>query len=785
MIIKKTGFIWTVLVSVMAPAAQADFGISRPMPSLATSQITRTVSDNIAKNLFDNLIIPQLKIRNSSGQIKHMRLSSDKRFLSLVLEDGSARVWDLELGVQRPMVKLSSGKVRSVVMDAKQQILFSAGNKLLEGHNVLTANEKYRLPIQQEEVKSLELSTDAGILLVNAENNLTLWNLKDKTRLWRKSINEGGIITAKLVPGKQYAVLHKRQASLFSTKDTLEIVSLKTGETIQTLSNDDKQLVSFGLNGPGLEVAYRDGQLVLWDIKTGKQLSSKNVGFDITALDGLSDGVYAFVNNDGQVVITNQQGQQLVTIQKEDVDIKSVALLQNGKRVITAMDNGQVLVWDTSSGKELAQLISTKQGWTVLDSVGRFDSSEKGMVNVSWEAADQDIPLDSFSGKYYEPGLLMTVLTGGEYINKDPNAVQQGITLPPKLDVVVRDVKTMGDKVELTVDVFGQGGGIGKVNFYHNAKAVVLNKILQDDKQFVEQERQRRTMRLVVDPVSGENTIKVVAANKMGIEGAGAEAQFKVEKAAPPSLLRVVTIGVNQYQDQRLNLDYSVADAETISRLMSTTDLVSFEQTAKYNLYNANATKLSILSTLREVSQGAQEDVMAIYFAGHGLSVKGEWYFLPHETTLQPDMNYFTTVGISATELSEIFMDSSIQHIFLMVDACYSGESVSSFRRLQNSQRHFSRDISRSVGITVLTATRRDQEAAELSDLGHGLFTYVVTKGMQGDADWWPKNNQVSAHELATFSTKTIPEFSKKYLQAAQEPTAFTMGKDFPLFNAK
>jgi uncharacterized caspase-like protein len=89
------------------------------------------------------------------------------------------------------------------------------------------------------------------------------------------------------------------------------------------------------------------------------------------------------------------------------------------------------------------------------------------------------------------------------------------------------------------------------------------------------------------------------------------------------------------------------------------------------------------------------------------------------------------------------------------------------------------------VGVVVLAATRKDQEAAELGDLGHGLFTYVVSEGLAGKADLKPKNQKVSAHEVADFSTATIPDFSKKYLGASQEPTKFTMGSDFTLLRSQ
>ena len=120
-----------------------------------------------------------------------------------------------------------------------------------------------------------------------------------------------------------------------------------------------------------------------------------------------------------------------------------------------------------------------------------------------------------------------------------------------------------------------------------------------------------------------------------------------------------------------------------------------------------------------------------------------------------------------------------------MVDACYSGAGLKEFRKLQDTQRHFSRKLSKSVGVVVLAATRQDQEAVELSDLGHGLFTYVVSEGLIGKADLKPKNFEVSAHEISDFSTETIPAFSKKYIGASQEPTSFTMGSDFVLLPNK
>jgi len=767
--------------------AHADMGMS----GMITNQITRTVNDAIAKNLFDNLIIPQLKVKNSSGHIIEMQLSANQRFLSLVLEDGTARVWDLDVGVQRPMIKAKNGAIKAIAATAQQNTLYVANGSSVDSYDFLSATLVSSLSINIPQIHGMVSTPDNSLLIINHGNNeLTAWGIQSKRQQWTSQVSEGDTQQMRIAPNKQNFAILVRTPTLFSSSDQLEIRDLSTGAISKVLNNDGEKIIAFEFLQTGvLESTYANGDIISWNISTGNQLSSTNTGHSVLATSKTANRVTAYVIDNDNISIVNPQGKPISRISKKDIGTQSLKLLANGNKLLTANSDGKAVLWDTKTGSKVLQIISTKQGWSIVDSLGRFDSSEKGMPNISWEAEDKEIPIDSFSKKYYEPGLLATALKNEAYLNKDPAAIEKGIALPPELEVVVKNIKTTRHYTELTVEVTGQGGGIDSVDLYHNSKVVAGKRAILDDKVFEKDGREHRSMRMKVTPTTGKNSIKVIASNKMGIEGQSKVLQFNIKKAvkkvAIKPILKVITIGVNQYRDSQLNLDYSVPDAQSISKLLNNNDISQFRKVEKRQLYNSSATKLSILSELNNLSNGAANDVLAIYFAGHGISVDGEWYFLPHETQLQPDMSYFTRVGISASELSSIFVDSKIQQILLMVDACYSGASVDSFRRLQNSQRHFSRDMSKSVGITVITATRKDQEAAELSELGHGLFTYVLSKGMTGQADWWPKNNEVSAHELAKFSTDTIPLFSKKYLGAAQEPTAFTMGKDFALISIK
>ena len=753
---------------------------SPDMTGMVTNQVSKTVSDNVAREAFANMIIPELKVRNSSGVIKQMQLSSDKHFLSLLLEDGTTRVWDLDLGIQRPTI--AANQTKRITIDAKREVVFTSSDAGIESYEVLSGQRLATLPLPAKTVTDLIVSEDGSALLISGNQVLSLWDIRANKLKWQQSDFNGSVGNITLSGKNRYVAV---VSHIDSGADVLEIRDFGTGKKVQSLPYKGERIVFLQFSSDSaLKVGYGNGEIVTWNLQTGAPAASKKLAAPIVAMD-TAENVYAYVLENGSLQVTDPQGNKLTTITKENNAIKAVGLLEKGKKLITAMENGQIFLWNVADGKELLQLISTKQGWTVVDSVGRFDSSEQGMPNVSWQAGEQEIPFDNIATEYYEPGLLASALNDDNYLVSKPTAIQRGITLPPNLEVSVNNSGKADEEVELTVDIYDQGGGIEAVNLYHNEKAINVTRAIVSDKTVQEKDKIRRTITMKIKPTEGKNQIKAVASNKIGIENQSNEATFTANVSSKPPMLRVAAIGINQYSDKRLDLDYSVADAQSIESLLTQTGFARFAHSQKKQLYNRNANKVAILSELKELSQGQQEDVLAIYFAGHGISVNGEWYFLPYETTLRSDLSYFASVGISASEISEIFKDSTIQHILLMIDSCYSGASLDSFKNLQNSQRKFSRTISKSVGITIVTATRKNQQAAELSDLGHGLFTYVLGKGMSGEADFMPQDKKISAHELAMFSTRTIPGFSKRYIGSAQEPTSFTMGQDFVLFNRK
>ena len=734
----------------------------------------------------EHSILPVLKIKNSAGRVMRLQMSANKQFLSLLLEDGSVRIWDFQGGDQHQIVTQNKNQALTDIsaVDNKGELMSIASKAGISTQDVIIPTLIENLAINEPDINHFMTSNDGSLLLVSAgTDQLSLWNSKQNKKLWQLPYERGVVNGLALADNKHYGAVLSRQPGSYvllptelqlkSLTDAVDIIDLDTGKIIKSLPNVGEQILSLQFkDNDTLQLKLASGELLDWSITTNSPKRVANFSETIAAVDTDTKN-YAYVVEGGTVRVGDGQGHVLLSIQNKENPFKDAMLLEGDKKLLTVMANGELSLWDIASGKKMLRLFSTQQGWTVMDAFGRFDGSEEAMDNFSWSAKEEDIPLDSFSENYYEPGLLSNVIQNQDYLNSNPDMVQNGITLPPKVVLQIAEQQAKGDTLALQLDVYDRGGGIDQIHVYQNGKILNNESIIAGQQILQENGAEHRALTLNITPSAGKNTLKVIASNDMGIENSSTELSFDGKTKAYASSLKLLTIGIDQYSDARLNLDYSVTDADAIGQAIKNTSKVA----ASINLTNENATKPKILAELKELSQGVQQDVLVIYFAGHGMALGKEWYFLPYETKMQPTLEKIAATGITATELSDIFKNSKIQHILLMVDSCYSGAGMDAFSTLENGQRYFTRKLSRSLGITVMTAAAKDQEAFELKSLGHGLFTYLITQELQEKDVTQP----ITAHGIAESIANTLPVFSKKMLGSSQEPAVYTKGNDFML----
>ena len=151
-----------------------------------------------------------------------------------------------------------------------------------------------------------------------------------------------------------------------------------------------------------------------------------------------------------------------------------------------------------------------------------------------------------------------------------------------------------------------------------------------------------------------------------------------------------------------------------------------------------------------------------IYFAGHGFIQAGRAYLAPYDL----DPANIAATGYSMDTLGNV-VGSRIKAKWkvLLTDSCHSGAITPDADAAQYNKSLL--DLSRSM--FSLTASRDRERSFESKDWGggHGIFTYYVVKGLEGEAD---ENGDgiVTADELADYARRNVREATK----GQQNPTS-------------
>jgi formylglycine-generating enzyme required for sulfatase activity len=206
-----------------------------------------------------------------------------------------------------------------------------------------------------------------------------------------------------------------------------------------------------------------------------------------------------------------------------------------------------------------------------------------------------------------------------------------------------------------------------------------------------------------------------------------------------------VVIGINDYRHARIDkLRYAVNDAQSVQRALLK---LGWKRERIITLLDGEATKASIEQTLgdrlrREVKP---QDRVLVFFAGHGVtdtraSGEEEGYLLAADT--DPSALYGT--GIRMDSLRDISSRVNAKHILFVMDACFSGYSMT-----RGTRSELFEDMMRRKAVQVLTAGTKDQMVEERD--GHGVFTQVFLRALEDGAAFPAGKGWLALDELGVW----------------------------------
>jgi WD40 repeat protein len=570
----------------------------------------------------------------------------------------------------------------------------------------------------------------------------------------------------------------------------IDLWDISLGDSIRTVEIDCAvRTLSFSPDGEYALSGGSDNIVRLWNAKNLTQVKKfvGHTGHGIWSVAFSPDGKYALsAGNDGQVKIWDlAAGTELRPLAGHIGGGAggygtSAKFFHNGKYVISAGD-ASTRIWDVSTGEELASMIAFEDGeWIVTTANGYYNSSPKGDQYLQVKVGGKEYSTEQLRESFYRPDLVQVALSGGSL--KELKKVAD--VKPPPVVAIVDTPKSI-DKSDASINlkITDAGGGIGDIRLYLNGSAVMLDSTRGVKIVASNQNEIFKTYKLKLS--SGLNSIRAIAFNAdntMQSTDAIYEITAAFKAIGRPSLYALV-IGINEYKNPKLQLNYAVADATLFANTLKKGAVALFDKVEVKKLSSKEeTTRENILKELKAMQSLNPDDLFVLYVASHGTVDDGE-YFLITSNVGSTRTERLKTDAIGQKVFKELISNIPATKKLIIIDTCNAG-ALGEAIQVAMLTRGMSEDtamkiLSRAVGSTILSASTSLQEALE-GYQGHGLFTYVLAEGLQGKAD---KGNTgyVRTTELADYVDNEVPALAEKIFKKAQYPTISISGQAFPI----
>lgn len=760
-----------VLCAAQIPVAEAVRGPSRA--------INQAIQTNI-RNAVERLKLT-LKVEEPSGAVVVQETSLDGRYMLLIYEDNRPKVLDF------------------------------IAHEVWEGFT-----------IEGSSATLGAISPSGDFVVAQADGTLSRWRLDRPRRPER--------VVPKARPGARY-MLHGVSDAFVVLDDRDQLVAYPSGLSGAAidLGSVHGARAAIALDSTGNFVAAQTSAstVQIWEVAQGLAVSALSVGETSSALVFGGDSTSLFTaNNQGiqewRLRDNAAQRRFPCTGRCDFVDV----VLNEPADVITALDDDGVMYqWRLSNPSDEAQILevdegidriattpvapmmvlglggglirfqpledesgsaltlaSSKRGWAMLDDSGRFDGTVAMPGGIAWEGEGYTFPIANFVENYFEPGLFGKWVEGrDEAYLTSPADLAEGVLRPPEVSIEVGGDQRSGGRLAVTVTRKDQGGGLGELFLFHQGLKVSQSRIRDTDgggdgaDAWISE-----TFEVFAMP--GTNTFQAKTRDTEGVMSPGERSSLFIPLREQRATLHVLAVAIDDYADplNQLNLNYAVADASGLSAAIKTRAEGLFDEVVVTQVLDAQADRSNVLAALSDLKRAQPGDTVVIYFATHGEVFDDDFYLLLQGLKLPIRDEEVPDIGISVETLSQVISDLDARRVFLLLDTCKSGDAVTRIANMGRDQRALQL-FSSALGVHLIAATGKGQNALEVNTLGHGVFTHTLLNALRGEADSRPFDQIVTAAEIGDYAAAQVMALTRRLRLPAQNPTVFSQGFDFRL----
>jgi WD40 repeat protein len=777
-----------------------------------------------------------MELRQSAPLVESVAFSTDGKYVFTGSIDGTAALWDISSGSlirKFTAPKDAPDEGLKVAFSSDGLYGIAGGGNGLTIWDLSTGNEIKNIGASRR-TRLIAVASDNRSVLTGGWQSgrikplpahMILWDMKSGNRVqefrgpWLGGFNELGPLAVAISPDKRYVLCAQLQSrlTLWDVASGREIRTVSAGGSLHHM-----RAVAFSPNGQYALSGGNDGKLRLWDIPSLDLVRTINAHeWGRTGIGSVvfsPDGRYALSGgaSDGYIKVWEPStGVEIRSIEAHSGlnRVWSLALSPNGKFILSGGD-ASTRLWDFTTSEELATMVSFENGeWVVITSKGYYNSSEKGAQYLNVKFEGKDYTIDQFYDVFYRPDIVAAKLRGEDISGLVTITMQDAIKSPPP---IVEFTSKLGDtdqpKIKVCYQVKSTGGGIGEVRLFHNGKLIqsdgyykemsrsgfdkthlasLNSKSIYEDMRSIAIKEKLGSIPIAskskgevfedcreVEAIPGENEVSVTAFNTSNtVQSYMKTVSFNSKLKQEEPHLYILSIGIDQYKDNNVNLKYAVKDARNIE------EKIKVQAATLYNprnihyelLTDRESTKANITSKINELTGKVKpQDSFILFVAGHGVLLQNQYYLLTHDY----NGNISENSVISSNEIVEMSKKiKSLSQLFIF-DTCHAGGVDTIISGLYDARMSV---LAKKMGLHIY-ASASDKQAAMDGYKGNGLFTYSLLDGLnnnrQADRN---KDGKVSIVGLGEYSKKMTTNISRQ-IGHEQTPIIINFGKDSPIY---
>ena len=444
-------------------------------------------------------------------------------------------------------------------------------------------------------------------------------------------------------------------------------------------------------------------------------------------------------------------------------EIHAMAALDKAGLLVTGSADQTLRLWNLRTRELIVSIYADNTDWVAWMPQGYYYASDNGDERFGWQVNQgQDK-----EGRFVRAGQLKTFLWSPEMVRRAIILKSSSAAVAEMRPGAERQLERLLERkppefdVKLAADQAGVREGFVAIEIIGAEEAetnVAGFSILSNSRNVGDLTSRSvtgggKTTIIEVPIEEGQNEIRITGTNDAGYltERSVVALGKKKRLAEKKGKLYAVVIGVEKYPflkeecgGRPCDLNYTVDDATAFLRVLERNSAPLFEGMESLVIVNQDsldensesAVRLAALDDVLEPDSDTisdeltdfldlpgPDDTTIVFVAGHGINIGEDYYFIPTDGRKQDAERWKRSSLVEWSDIQKA-VERAEGVRFMMLDTCHAGNAFNP--RLEKD--------AADARIVVFSATAANNTALEMSELGHGVFTYTLLKGLDGEA---------------------------------------------------